>query len=102
MAKASEAGRTKTRLVPPLRPDEAAACNTAFLRDVSANLQAAARAAASQGYAIGGYMAFGPPGTEGFFRETLPHEIGLIQISATACSPPSKGSLPPATPPPSS
>jgi len=79
MAKASEPGRTKTRLVPPLRPDEAAAFNTAFLRDVSANLQAAARVAAIQGYAIGGYMAFGPPGTEDFFRKTLPREIGLIE-----------------------
>jgi uncharacterized protein len=74
MAKASEPGRTKTRLVPPLRLDEAAAFNTAFLRDVSANLQTAARAAA-----IRGYMAFGPPGTEGFFRETLPRKIGLIE-----------------------
>lgn len=79
MAKASEPGRTKTRLVPPLRPDEAAAFNTAFLRDVSANLQAATRAAAVQGYSIGGYMAFGPPGTEGFFRGTLPPGIGLIE-----------------------
>jgi rSAM/selenodomain-associated transferase 1 len=74
MAKASEPGRTKTRLVPPLCPDEAAAFNTAFLKDVSANLQAAACAAA-----IRGYMAFGPPGTESFFRETLPREIGLIE-----------------------
>jgi rSAM/selenodomain-associated transferase 1 len=78
MAKASEPGRTKTRLVPPLCPDEAAAFNTAFLRDVSANLQTAACAAVLHGCALGGYMAFGPPGTEGFFRETLPREIGLI------------------------
>jgi rSAM/selenodomain-associated transferase 1 len=74
MAKASEPGRTKTRLVPPLRLDEAAAFNTAFLKDVSANLQAAAHSAG-----IHGYMAFGPPGSEGFFRETLPPEIGLIE-----------------------
>src|SRR6266446_4734468 len=32
MAKASIAGRTKTRLVPPLTFEEAARCNTAFLR----------------------------------------------------------------------
>ena len=74
MAKASEPGRTKTRLVPPLRPDEAAAFNTAFLEDISANLQAAACAAE-----IRGYMAFGPPGSESFFRETLPSEIGLFE-----------------------
>jgi rSAM/selenodomain-associated transferase 1 len=74
MAKASEPGRTKTRLVPPLHPEEAAAFNTAFLKDVSANLQAAARVVP-----IHGYMAFGPPGSENFFRETLPFEIGLIE-----------------------
>jgi glycosyltransferase A (GT-A) superfamily protein (DUF2064 family) len=37
MAKASIAGRTKTRLVPPLTFDEAAQCNTAFLRDIADN-----------------------------------------------------------------
>jgi rSAM/selenodomain-associated transferase 1 len=74
MAKASEPGRTKTRLVPPLHSEEAAAFNTAFLKDVSANLQAAACAAP-----IRGYMAFGPPGSESFFRETLPRDIGLIE-----------------------
>lgn len=74
MAKASEPGRTKTRLVPPLCPNEAAAFNTAFLKDVSANLRVAARAAT-----IRSYMAFGPPGTEGFFHENLPREIGLIE-----------------------
>src|SRR3954463_3231341 len=79
MAKASEPGLTKTRLVPPLRPDEAAAFNTAFLRDVSANLQAAARVAALQGYAIGGYMAFGPLREEDFFRKNFPREMVLIE-----------------------
>jgi len=74
MAKASEPGRTKTRLVPPLRSEEAAAFNTAFLKDVSANLQAAACAAP-----IRGHMAFGPPGSENFFRQTLPREIGLME-----------------------
>src|SRR5215204_5831743 len=74
MAKASQPGRTKTRLVPPLTLDEAAAFNTAFLKDVSANLQAAARA-----NRIHGYWAFGPPGSEIFFRQTLPREMGLIE-----------------------
>src|SRR6266566_2766284 len=36
MAKASIAGRTKTRLVPPLTFEEAAQCNTAFLRAIAA------------------------------------------------------------------
>ncbi len=74
MAKASAPGRTKTRLVPPLTHAEAAAFNTAFLQDVSANILAAARSAS-----IGGYMAYGPPGSQGFFQQILPDAIGLIE-----------------------
>ena len=73
MAKASTPGLTKTRLVPPLRFDEAASFNTAFLQDVAANLVAAGQQAE-----ITGYMAFGPPGSEGFFKRTLGPDIGLI------------------------
>jgi uncharacterized protein len=73
MAKASTPGITKTRLVPPLRFEEAAAFNTAFLQDVAANLVAAGQQAG-----ITGYMAFGPPGSEGFFERTLGRDIGLI------------------------
>jgi uncharacterized protein len=74
MAKASVPGRTKTRLTPPLTATEAAACNTAFLKDVSTNLLAAGGHAA-----IHGYMAYGPPGAEQFFIDNLPREIGLIE-----------------------
>jgi uncharacterized protein len=73
MAKASTPGLTKTRLVPPLQFEEAAAFNTAFLQDVAANLMAAGRQAE-----ITGYMAFGPPGSEHFFERTLGRNIGLI------------------------
>ena len=38
MAKASAPGRTKTRLVPPLTFEQAAALNTAFLQDIAGNL----------------------------------------------------------------
>jgi uncharacterized protein len=74
MAKASTAGRTKTRLVPPLNYQEAAAFNTAFLKDVAENLLAAGRQAP-----IAGYMAFGPPGSEEFFRNSVPADIGLVE-----------------------
>ena len=77
MAKASRAGRTKTRLVPPLTFDEAAAFNTAFVKDVAANMAAADCAAT--GRVVAGYMAFGPPGSERFFRDILPASIGLIE-----------------------
>jgi rSAM/selenodomain-associated transferase 1 len=73
MAKASTPGLTKTRLVPPLQYEEAAAFNTAFLQDVAANLMAAGRQAE-----ITGYMAFGPPGSEAFFERTLGRGVGLI------------------------
>ena len=74
MAKASQPGRTKTRLVPPLTFDEAAEFNTAFLKDTAANL---IKAGAQAG--IVGYMAFGPPGSEPFFRMVLLPDIGLIE-----------------------
>jgi rSAM/selenodomain-associated transferase 1 len=74
MAKASMPGRTKTRLVPPLTFEEAAACNTAFLRDVADNILAASDRAS-----IAGYMAFGPPQSEPFFQEHMPDEIGLLE-----------------------
>ena len=89
MAKASVPGRTKTRLTPPLTATEAAAFNTAFLKDVSANLLAAGQGVAIQGCAIQdcaiqsctiqGYMAYGPPGSQQFFLDHLPREIGLIE-----------------------
>jgi rSAM/selenodomain-associated transferase 1 len=73
MAKASAPGRTKTRLVPPLTFEEAAALNTAFLRDITDNLLLAARHAA-----IAGYATYAPPGSERFFHRILPPAIGLI------------------------
>ncbi len=78
MAKASAPGRAKTRLVPPLTFEEAAALNTAFLQDVADNLLLAAQRAAPHA-GIAGYAAFGPPGSEAFFDRTLPPEIGLIE-----------------------
>ncbi len=62
MAKASAAGRVKTRLSPPLSPDESASFNTAFLRDIAENIR---RASGAQ--PIRGFFAYGPPGEGGFF-----------------------------------
>lgn len=73
MAKASSPGLTKTRLVPPLDFEEAAAFNTAFLQDVADNLLIAGRQAR-----IAPYMAFGPPGSRDFFHRILPERIGLV------------------------
>src|SRR5262245_18564089 len=73
MAKASLPGQRKTRLVPPLTCEEAAHCNTAFLRDVGDNILAASARAS-----VAGYVAFGPPQARPFFEQNLPREIGLI------------------------
>lgn len=70
MAKASLPGRVKTRLVPPLTGEEAAAFNSAFLRDVFANIVRASRESSIQGYA-----AFGPPDQQAFFDTLLPDGI---------------------------
>lgn len=78
MAKASAPGRTKTRLVPPLTFEEAAELNTAFLQDVAENLLLASRHVARHA-AITGYAAYGPPGSEDFFRKLLPGSIGLLE-----------------------
>src|ERR1700681_2996308 len=78
MAKASAPGRAKTRLVPPLTFEEAAVLNTAFLQDVADNVLFAAVDAERHG-GIAGYAAYGPPGSEDFFRRTLPGAIGLIE-----------------------
>lgn len=74
MAKASVPGCTKTRLVPPLTFEEAARCNTAFLRDIANNILAA-----SAETSVAGYVAFGPPHSKPFFQANLPRGIGLIE-----------------------
>jgi len=78
MAKASIAGRTKTRLVPPLTSEEAARCNTAFLLDIADNILAASAQAS-----IAGYIAFAPPHSRPFFEATLHCKVALIE----ACYP---------------
>ena len=59
MAKAPIAGRSKTRLVPPLSPEQAARLSGAFLSDITANIALAARDAP-----IDGWIAYAPSGAE--------------------------------------
>src|SRR5262249_62225816 len=63
MAKASVPGRTKTRLVPPLTFEQAAALNTAFLQDMTGNLIVAASHTS-----IAGHVAFSPCGAGALFH----------------------------------
>jgi rSAM/selenodomain-associated transferase 1 len=76
MGKASAPGRTKTRLVPPLSAADAAELNTAFLQDMIGNLLKAGRE-----MEIAPYVAFGPAGSEPFFRACLPPTVPLIECS---------------------
>ncbi len=76
MAKASQPGRTKTRLCPPLTFDEAASLNTAFLKDIAENL-----VTLSAEGSIAGAMAFAPRGSKGFFEAHFPASIGLYEVS---------------------
>jgi uncharacterized protein len=66
MAKAPRPGRAKTRLCPPLQPEQAAQLSGAFLRDITENVALAARSAP-----IHGYVAYAPAGEEGAFEGHL-------------------------------
>jgi uncharacterized protein len=73
MAKAPRTGEVKTRLVPPLRAEEASLLSACFVKDILANLLAA-----SESLPVDCYVAYSPPGTEALFREFLPKEIGML------------------------
>src|SRR6266513_2118638 len=93
MTKAPQAGRVKTRLVPPLTPDEAAELNKCFLRDtaaaisvccsgglrspnaVSARLHPGAHRAPRQCSAIAVYT---PIGAESAYTDILPADFSLL------------------------
>jgi rSAM/selenodomain-associated transferase 1 len=73
MAKAPQPGRSKTRLVPPLTADQAAALSAAFLRDITENIALAARAAP-----IYGCIAYAPAGLEHLFGGHLAAGTGMV------------------------
>jgi hypothetical protein len=73
MAKAPRNGEVKTRLVPPLRVNEAARLSACFLKDITANFLAAAEAAP-----IAGFIAYSPAGSEALFRDLVPSRIELL------------------------
>ncbi|HTW28968.1 MAG TPA: TIGR04282 family arsenosugar biosynthesis glycosyltransferase [Acetobacteraceae bacterium] len=82
MAKAPRPGRVKTRLSPPLSPDEAMAMGAAFLRDVTANLRCAARDAP-----IAGFVAYAPAGSDSLFDGLLAPDTGLVLADGTGAMP---------------
>jgi len=79
MAKAPVTGAVKSRLVPPLTHDEAAALNRCFIRDVSASIEAAAAIVAAESEArVAGVVAYAPVGMEASFDGLLPASFELI------------------------
>jgi uncharacterized protein len=83
MAKAPLPGAVKTRLVPPLQPDEAAALGASFLRDVTENVALAARNAV-----IYGYVAYAPSGSERLFDGMLASRTRLVLADGAGISAP--------------
>lgn len=73
MAKAPQSGRSKTRLVPPLTPEQAAGLSAAFLRDITENITAAGLMAS-----IDGYIAYAPKGSEALFDGHIAQGTQLI------------------------
>lgn len=73
MTKVPRAGKVKTRLAPPLTPEEAAALNICFLRDAMSAISGAAKLGNAAGIAV-----YTPVGEEEAYRGILPDEISLI------------------------
>src|SRR5438270_2458856 len=72
MTKAPLAGRVKTRLVPPLSPEEAAQLNICFLRDTAA---AITKACGTTARGVGVYT---PIGAEAAYIDILPGDFDLL------------------------
>jgi len=79
MAKAPRAGRSKTRLCPPLLAEQAAALSAAFLRDTTENLAAASRTAP-----IRSLIAYAPAGSVSSFGGSVADGTGFILADGTS------------------
>jgi rSAM/selenodomain-associated transferase 1 len=75
MVKAPRSGEVKTRLVPPLRAQEASQLSACFIMDIVANLLSVS---VSDSVTVDCYAAYSPPGSEALFRDFLPPQIRLL------------------------
>lgn len=73
MTKAPRAGQVKTRLTPPLTPQEAATLNNCFLRDTTAAIASTTHMARARGIAV-----YTPAGAEGDYAGIVPEEFELL------------------------
>src|SRR5439155_21561600 len=67
------AGHSKTRLSPPLRPEECAGLSACFIRDLSRTIDALTATEDVTGYAV-----YTPAGSEGALRALLPSGFRLL------------------------
>ncbi len=82
MAKAPEAGRSKTRLCPPLRPEQAAAMSAAFLQDTFENI-----GLAGLSVPIHAYAAYAPLGSEQALRPHIGEQTALVLADGSTQAP---------------
>ena len=73
MSKAPRPGKVKTRLSPPLTPEQAAAINTCFLRDTTTNIASLAEVSS-----CAGVISYTPVGEEHLFEGLLPPDYMLL------------------------
>lgn len=73
MAKAPLAGAVKTRLVPPLTPEEATNLHICFLRDMSASIAEVVAGTSNEGVVV-----YAPLGSEATFDRILPSGFNLL------------------------
>jgi rSAM/selenodomain-associated transferase 1 len=75
IAKTPEAGKSKTRLSPPLRPEQCAELSACFIQDLGAGIQ---RLADRSDGTIAGYALYTPAGTEQTLGRLLPDRFVYI------------------------
>jgi uncharacterized protein len=73
MAKAPRPGKVKTRLSPPLTPEQSSALNICFIKDTTENIHQVTRAANSSGV-----VSYTPVGDEAAFEGLLPAGFQLL------------------------
>jgi rSAM/selenodomain-associated transferase 1 len=73
MTKAPRAGKVKTRLTPPLTPEEAAALNICFLRDTASAIAQTIAERTARGIAV-----FTPANANEAYADILPAEFDLV------------------------
>jgi rSAM/selenodomain-associated transferase 1 len=78
MTKAPEAGRVKTRLSPPLTPNEAAELNQKFLSDIGQAIDEAGRTTCGRGVAI-----YTPVGKESLYEGIFPESFRFVPQRGT-------------------